>query len=37
MIMSLSLGKITFDKIAMLVMAGAVIAFMIGFAVALSL
>jgi len=34
--MSLSLGKVTIDKIAMLVMAGAVIAFMVGFAVTLS-
>jgi len=36
MIMSLQLGKITIDKIAMLVMVGATIAFMIGFAVAVT-
>jgi len=36
MIMSLQLGKITIDKIAMLVMAGATIAFMIGFVVSLA-
>jgi len=36
MIMSLQRRKITIDKIAMLVMAGAVIGFMIGFAVAVT-
>ena len=35
-IMSVSIGKITIDKIAMLVMAGAVIAFMVGFLVAMN-
>ena len=34
--MSVSLGKVTLDKIAMFVMTGVVIAFMIGFAVALN-
>ncbi len=34
--MSLQLGKITIDKIAILVMAGVAIAFMIGFAVAVT-
>ncbi len=35
-IMSVSIGKITIDKIAMLVMAGAVIAFVVAFLVAMN-
>jgi len=35
-IMSLSIGKITMDKIAMLVMVGVVIAFIVGFLVSMN-
>ncbi len=35
-IMSVSIGKITIDKIAMLVMVGAVVAFVVGFLVAMN-
>jgi len=36
-IMSVSIGKITIDKVAMLVMVGAVVAFVVGFLVSINL
>ena len=35
-IMSVSIGKITIDKVAMLVMVGVVVAFVVGFLVAMN-